>query len=133
MTAATNTFQTNKKPVASKVSSLRLSRSGNLLQRKCACGGTPGPGGECEECRRKRFQRKGVQVSTLAPQHEQESGIKEKAAIPGSSRGALWNFSKISLRPLDRTSHPKPPFPLGTSPLSGAMQAKLVVGQPNDP
>lgn len=25
-----------------------------LLQRKCACGGTPGPTGECEECRKKR-------------------------------------------------------------------------------
>jgi len=25
------------------------------LQRKCACGGTPGPTGECEECRKKRL------------------------------------------------------------------------------
>jgi hypothetical protein len=32
-------------------------RSGPL-QRKCACGGTPGPTGECEECRKKRLQRK---------------------------------------------------------------------------
>ena len=30
----------------------------NLLQRKCACGGTPGPSGECAECRKKRLQRK---------------------------------------------------------------------------
>jgi hypothetical protein len=30
----------------------------NRLQRKCACGGTPGPTGECEECRKKRLQRK---------------------------------------------------------------------------
>jgi hypothetical protein len=28
-----------------------------LLQRKCACGGTPGPDGECAECRKKRLQR----------------------------------------------------------------------------
>src|SRR5438132_784899 len=30
------------------------------VQRKCACGGTPGPSGECEECRKKRLslQRK---------------------------------------------------------------------------
>lgn len=27
----------------------------NLLQRKCTCGGTPGPSGECAECRRKRL------------------------------------------------------------------------------
>ena len=25
-----------------------------LLQRKCACGGTPGPAGQCAACRRKR-------------------------------------------------------------------------------
>jgi uncharacterized protein DUF4157/D-alanyl-D-alanine carboxypeptidase-like protein len=31
---------------------------GCVLQRKCACGGTPGPTGECEECRKKRLQRK---------------------------------------------------------------------------
>src|SRR5438552_4372157 len=29
-----------------------------ILQRKCACGGTPGPSGECEECRKKKLQRK---------------------------------------------------------------------------
>src|SRR5215475_526056 len=29
-----------------------------LLQRKCSCGGTPGPTGECEECREKRLQQK---------------------------------------------------------------------------
>ena len=33
-------------------------QSGGLLQRKCACGGTPGPTGECEACRKKRMQRK---------------------------------------------------------------------------
>jgi hypothetical protein len=28
-----------------------------LLQRKCACGGTPGLSGECETCRKKKLQR----------------------------------------------------------------------------
>ena len=28
-----------------------------LLQRRCACGGTPGPDGECADCKRKRLQR----------------------------------------------------------------------------
>src|SRR6266498_4391404 len=27
------------------------------LRRKCACGGMPGPTGECQECRKKRLQR----------------------------------------------------------------------------
>ena len=34
--------------------SLTPARSG-LLQRRCACGGTPGPDGECAECRSKRL------------------------------------------------------------------------------
>jgi hypothetical protein len=29
-----------------------------LLRRKCACGGTPGPSGECAECRKRRLQRR---------------------------------------------------------------------------
>jgi hypothetical protein len=28
---------------------------GLVLQRKCACGGNPGPSGECDECRKKRL------------------------------------------------------------------------------
>lgn len=38
---------------AKPMSAFILVRSG-LLQRKCACGGTPGPTGECEACRKKR-------------------------------------------------------------------------------
>src|SRR5215208_2425118 len=42
----------------------------NLLQRKCACGGTPGPDGECAECRKKRLQRRSTgqaEPSTVPP------------------------------------------------------------------
>jgi hypothetical protein len=36
-----------------------LSRvSNSLLQRKCDCGGSPGPTGECENCKKERLQRK---------------------------------------------------------------------------
>jgi hypothetical protein len=38
------------------VQGLRPSQGG-LLQRKCACGGTPGLDGECTECRQKRLRR----------------------------------------------------------------------------
>jgi hypothetical protein len=38
-----------------------------LLQRKCACGGTPGPSGECESCRRKRLQRAVDHPSSSTP------------------------------------------------------------------
>lgn len=38
----------------------------NILQRKCACGGTPGADGECEHCRQKRLalQRSILEQST---------------------------------------------------------------------
>ena len=43
---------------------------GGLLQRKCACGGKAGAGGECEECR--ELQR---QAQTAAPQPGPAGGI----------------------------------------------------------
>jgi len=53
MKAATSKLQTRKKPAAPQIPLLQPARS-SLLQRKCACGGTPGLTGECEECRKKR-------------------------------------------------------------------------------
>ncbi len=52
--------------------SVTPARSG-LLQRKCACCGTPGQSGECEEGRKKRLQRKtrnselGTQNNSFVP------------------------------------------------------------------
>jgi hypothetical protein len=46
-----------------------------MLQRKCTCGGTPGPTGECAECRRKRtlgLQTK-LAVNTPGDRYEQEA------------------------------------------------------------
>jgi Domain of unknown function (DUF4157)/Bacterial toxin 34 len=42
----------------------------DLLQRKCACGGTPGPTGECETCRQKRLQ------------HKSSVGVERQNAVP---------------------------------------------------
>jgi hypothetical protein len=39
---------------------MSIAGQGILLQRKCACGGSPGLGGECEECRKKKMQ--GIQT-----------------------------------------------------------------------
>lgn len=46
----------------------------NLLQRKCACGGNPGMGGECEECRRKKLQRRAVDAPHLQPLSPERRG-----------------------------------------------------------
>lgn len=39
----------------------------NLLQRECACGGTPGLDGECAGCRQKRLSRQRYSMSQARP------------------------------------------------------------------
>jgi hypothetical protein len=53
------------KPTAATLRSF-IPLRGGLLQRKCACGGTPGPTGECEQCRKTRLQRKAQDLETSA-------------------------------------------------------------------
>ena len=50
-----------------------MSMRSSVLQRKCACGGKACPDGECEECRKKKLQRK--------PQNS-ELGTRDDAAAP---------------------------------------------------
>jgi outer membrane protein OmpA-like peptidoglycan-associated protein len=50
----------------------------NLLQRKCACGGTPGLGGECAECRKKRLGLQDRASSSALPT------VQEVLNSPGS-------------------------------------------------
>ena len=58
-----------------------------VLERKCACGGTPGPTGECEECRKKRLSE-------------------------SQARGPAHDFSKISVGPQPKLeiNHPDDRF-----------------------
>jgi uncharacterized protein DUF4157 len=60
----------------------------NLLQRQCACGGTPGLSGECEECRKKKligaggFQAK-LAVSQPGDPWEQEADRMAESVVRG--------------------------------------------------
>jgi hypothetical protein len=57
-----------------------VSPTGNVkVQRKCACGGSPGPSGECEECRKKRLQRKLLVGSTNDPLELEADRLAEQA------------------------------------------------------
>lgn len=38
----------------------------NMLQRKCACGGSPGVSGECQDCQDNRMQRKSKTANSVA-------------------------------------------------------------------
>jgi hypothetical protein len=53
-----------------------LSVRTGLLQRKCACGGSPGPTGECEECRKKR------QAALNRKARQSEPGPRNDFAVP---------------------------------------------------
>lgn len=58
---------------------------GTVLQRACACGGTPGPTGECAECRRKRklgLQPK-LRVNTPGDVYEREADRVADAVVRG--------------------------------------------------
>jgi hypothetical protein len=44
-----------------------------LLQRKCACGGTPGPTGECDACRKKKLQRRSENLDLSFTNHPPSS------------------------------------------------------------
>ncbi len=51
-----------------------------MVQRKCACGGTKGPDGECENCKRQRVQRRAAE--STAPASAPES-VHRTLASPG--------------------------------------------------
>ena len=45
-----------------------------MLQRKCACGGTPGPTGECNQCKGKRLARqRKLAINEPGDRYEQEA------------------------------------------------------------
>ena len=59
-----------------------------LLHRKCACGGTAGPSGECEACRKEKLQHAPNRQSTFSP---------ERSVVPPIVRETL----PASGQPLD--------------------------------
>jgi hypothetical protein len=59
-----------------------------VLLRKCACGGSSGVTGECEECRKKRLQRK---------KQNSELGTRNDSVVPSIVREVLRSSGK----PLD--------------------------------
>jgi Domain of unknown function (DUF4157) len=49
---------------------------GGVLQRKCACGGMPGPTGECEACRKKKLQRRSENLDLSSITHPPSSVLE---------------------------------------------------------
>lgn len=78
----------------------------NQLQRKCACGGTPGPTGECEQCRKKRLlQRSALHLQPKLTISQPRDAFEQEAdqvadAVASDSMGF------ISKRTLGATTEP---------------------------
>lgn len=67
-----------------------------------------------------------------AEQHEQEAAPENMTARE-TRRGLSWDFSKVPVFAPDRAYRPHPSSPLAATPLPGAIQAKLAIGQVDDP
>ncbi len=88
-----------------------------MLQRKCACGGTPGPTGECELCRKKREARQGTlqqKAANLEPVSEVPPIVHEVLESPGQplekdTRGFMesrfgHDFSQVQVHTDDKAA-----------------------------
>ncbi|MGH7511735.1 MAG: DUF4157 domain-containing protein [Gemmatimonadales bacterium] len=64
---AINTPGDNYEQEADRVSERILRMPEPSVQRKCVCGGTPGPTGECEACRKKRQSLQRMSLDGAAP------------------------------------------------------------------
>jgi hypothetical protein len=69
-----------------------LNRSAGRLQRKCACGGTPGLSGECAACRAKRVAKEAT-----------AGGSSRAATAPGQGRG--HDFAAVGVERKDGVVH----------------------------
>jgi Domain of unknown function (DUF4157) len=64
------------------------------LQRKCACGGTPGPSGECAECKRKRLSlQPKLMINQPGDKYEQEADRVADSVVGGA--GERIGFKSI--------------------------------------
>lgn len=99
-----NTRQlTASQPSGASAASFTPMRCG-VLQRKCACGGSPGPAGDCSQCRKKRLQRQSARAGQL---DSVPPIVHEVLGSPGRRLAAHWrewfgsrmghDFSKVRI------------------------------------
>jgi hypothetical protein len=98
-----------------------------LLQRKCACGGTPGLDGECAECRRKRLLGSQRNPSDQADHSEVPLIVNGVSRSPDRSLDASTRASSEAAFGHDFSKIPVH----ATAPVS--IQPRLAVSNPEDP
>jgi hypothetical protein len=80
------------------------------LQRKCACGGTPGPTGECEQCKHKRLSlQPKLAINTAGDRYEQEADQVAETIMRGgiAGRNAISSLGQGSAVQRDEPAKPK--------------------------
>lgn len=89
----------------------------NLLQRRCACGGIPGPSGECAECRARRL---GLQrpAAVTSPGAASANVTSHGFTEPFTGSPARHDFGRIAVHD-HHTRYGKPAKALGVSPEEG--------------
>ena len=113
-------FRMNPRPFAMKSaglsepassSSVRFA-SGRRLQRKCACGGTPGPSGECESCRQKRLaaERGPAKLQTKLVVTEAGNAFEREADRAADSLVSGASIAPLSSFPGDSVGKGPPPI-----------------------
>jgi len=91
-------IQTSVKPARRVPLSFTPAR-GAVLRRQCACGGTPGPDGECEECRKKRLQRKCASGGMIGS-NGQHGSCRNQAETPVPAMGRYGHtFAQVRVSP----------------------------------
>jgi hypothetical protein len=82
----------------------------------------------------RRLARQGSALSRNGHNNSEEQKlVKADTSVETAPRSVSWNFTKIPLFLPERASRAQPLFPRPATPILGAIQAKLVVGQANDP
>lgn len=71
--------------VSPAIKPVSLHTQTGLLQRKCACGGSPGVDGECEECREKRLSLQRSATASASPSPAVPPIVHEVLRSPGQS------------------------------------------------
>ena len=82
------------------------------LQRKCACGGTPGPSGECSACEKKRGRGQSIQtklaINAPGDKYEQEADRMADSVMAGKEGNVERRTSNVERR-IQREEKTPPP------------------------
>lgn len=111
---------TNPKESRSSASPPTLATGRPMLQRKCACGGIPGPSGECAECQKEKLLQR--RPSATVPSVVHDVLRSPGPPLDAPTRALMEPRFEYDFRQVRVRSH-------GT----GVMQRKLTIGAVNDP